>query len=155
LIVVSQTRENLNPFAFQPKVRSGGKALKFYSSVEMWLAVKERHKTDEREIGITSKVKVTRTKLTGKKGSVLLPIYTHYGIDDIGSCIDWLLKIGHWHKGGGRIAAPELTSKRLTREDLIHLVENKDLEDELTKLVGQEWRRREAKLVPNRKPRFQ
>jgi RecA/RadA recombinase len=38
LIIVSQTRDNIDPFSFERVTRSGGRALKFYASIEMWFA---------------------------------------------------------------------------------------------------------------------
>lgn len=52
LVIISQTRDNINPMSFTPKTRSGGRALEFYSSFIIWLGVAKKHKKHDRMVGI-------------------------------------------------------------------------------------------------------
>ena len=153
LIIISQTRDNLDPFSFQRKVRSGGRALKFYCSHEIWLSVGKKIKAKDLVIGTVTNIKVTKNKLTGKLRDISFPIYLNYGIDDIGSCIDWLIEQGAWRRKGSRIAAREL-GVTMVRERLIKEIEEKGLEKQLKQIVGRTWMKIEASLRPDRKARY-
>lgn len=99
LIIISQTRDNLG-FGFDKKTRSGGKALRFYSHSEVWTSIKGVLKKTvagkERQIGIICKMDIKKNRETGKLRSIEVPIYHSYGMDDIGSMIDYLEDEGHW-----------------------------------------------------------
>lgn len=152
VIIISQTRDNLG-WGFSTKTRSGGRALKFYSCHEMWLSIiKEITKSDE-TIGVNIKSKVSKNKLTGKKRKVEFPIYDDYGVDNIGSSIDFLIKKGRWAKKGLIIHAPEFSLKG-TREKIISRIETNLLENDLQLLVGEVWNSKEKKLELNRKPKY-
>lgn len=157
VLIVSQTRENLSPGSFQKKVRSGGKALEFYSSAIMWLAVADRLKKTvnkkERQIGVLTKIQITKSRLTGKVRDVTLPIYYYYGIDDTRSLVGWLIDNGVW-KGEKTIVAEELDIVA-SKEKLIQMIEEQGLEDKVIALVSKTWRSIERALVPERKKRFE
>jgi len=103
LIIISQTRDSIqtNPFmrrfgGGQQKTRSGGHALKFYATLEVWTSRIETLKRNalgkERQVGIQVKAQVKKNRLTGQEPAVEFPIYYAYGIDDVGSCIDFLIE---------------------------------------------------------------
>lgn len=151
LIIVSQTRDNINPMSFEKKTRSGGRALKFYATHEIWTAVAKKLKKKERVIGIECKAKITKNKITGKVRTVEFPIFYDYGIDDIGSMIDFLLVEGTWSKAGKKINSP---MGLMTRESLIKKIEDKNLEDKLKKAVAKTWNQIEDGLKLNRKGKY-
>jgi recombination protein RecA len=159
LIILSQTRDNINPMSFKPKTRSGGHALEFYSSFEMWLGLVETIKKGkpghELVIGHTTRVKVTKNKLTGKVRTADFSIYTDYGIDDVGSCVDFLVdEVGFWEKKGNTIQATGLNLEA-TREKLIREIETQGLEKDLREMVGKAWLDREEKIKLDRKKRYE
>ena len=156
LVVVNQTRDNLG-FGFSEKTRSGGRALTFYATSEMWSAVvatlTKTVRGTKREIGIRTEVKVKKNRGTGKLRTVQFPIFHSYGIDDIGSCIDYLITEKHWKKSDKRIVAKGLR-KTATKEELIKHIEKYQLEDKLKEIVAQVWHEIEASLEVDRKKRF-
>lgn len=99
LFIISQTRDNIGVMFGDKKTRSGGKALKFFATHELWLAVKEHIKQKDRDVGTYVRVKISKNKITGKVRIVEFPIYVDYGIDDITSCIDFLMSEKFWTKG--------------------------------------------------------
>lgn len=99
LFVISQTRDNIGVMFGDKRTRSGGRALKFFSTHELWLAVKEHIKVKDRNVGTYVRVKISKNKITGKERIVEFPIYYDYGIDDITSCIDFLMQEKFWAKG--------------------------------------------------------
>lgn len=129
LIIISQTRDNIDagPFA-ETRTQSGGKALRFYATCQILTvvgaALKKKVNDRERKIGHIVPIQTKKNRITGKLRTVQTAIYPTYGIDDIGSSIDFLVFEKHWKKGGsGEIKAPELgvTTKR---SKLIRLCED-------------------------------
>jgi RecA/RadA recombinase len=156
LIIISQTRDNLG-FGFEKKTRSGGRALKFYATVEMWLSktgtIKKTVKGKERKMGVTTQIEVKKNRITGKERSVEIPILNSIGIDDLGSCIDYLVEERHWKKSGPNISAPEFNHNG-SREALIKLIESSDEERKLRLLVASVWNEIEDALNVSRKGRY-
>lgn len=161
LILVSQTRENMNPQTYSAGMNkhfSGGQALRFYGNQRIFLAVVNQIKKKNRVIGVQVKVKVDRTRLTGKKREVEFPIYYDYGIDDIGSMVDFLTiqskeDDGYWEQKKQTIDAKDLGIEA-TRSRLIKAIEKEGLEDELRKLTGELWHDIEDSLKLDRKRKF-
>lgn len=157
LIIISQTRDNLG-FGFEKKTRSGGRALKFYASLEMWSSVVEKIKKTvkgkPRTIGIVSEVQIKKNRFTGKDRSVTMDIYHSVGIDDTGSCIDYLVQEKHWESSKqGRISAPEFEFEG-TRDALIEHIESKELRKDLSSLVAQVWDEIEAACAVKRVSKY-
>jgi hypothetical protein len=153
VIVVSQTRDNLG-FGFTSKTRSGGRALKFYSTHEIWLSIKEPFKKKKREIGIKANAKVSKNKLTGKRRDVDIPIYYDYGVDDISANVDFLVEEGFWKKDKNTILANNLNIVA-TKDKLIEGIEKRRLEKEVQKMVGAQWKTIEEDLRLDRKRRYE
>lgn len=157
LIVLNQTRDNLG-FGFEKKTRSGGHALRFYATLEIWLSVVEKLtktvKGKKRQLGIISRVKIKKNRVTGKERSVQVCIYHSYGIDDIGSCIDYLIEEKHWKSQGGTIKAPEFDFSG-TREQLVKLIEDENSEVDLRRIAGRVWNEIEDACGLSRKRRYE
>jgi hypothetical protein len=92
--------------------------------------------------------------LTGKIREVTFPIYSSYGVDDIGSCVDWLISVEHWKKRKQTIVADDLDMEG-TREKIIKLIEEKHLEKQLQKIVGSVWNSIEESLKLNRRKKYE
>ena len=154
LMVISQTRQNINPMSMTPKTRSGGDALRFYSSLEMWLAPRKPHKKGDHVIGNRVRVKITKNKLTGQKREAHFDAYYDYGIDDIGYSADWLVENKVWKKPKQSIVASPLFNKPMTKARLIAAIENEGKEEQVRGLVNKKWMEIEESLRLNRKPKF-
>jgi len=101
LIIVSQVRENLNAGMFGKKLyRAGGKAMDFYAHTCLWLYTSIKIKKGGRKVGddiIGAKTVGVVVKAVTEKSKTPRPyrecyfsIYFDYGIDNIGSCLDYL-----------------------------------------------------------------
>ncbi len=156
LIIISQTRQNLG-FGFKKKTRSGGDSLKFYANIEMWSSIREKIKKTikgkTKQIGIQCQIQIEKNRFSGKERNCIIPIYHSYGIDDIGSCVDYLIQEGHWKKNKNSIVATEFNMQE-TRDKLIKRIEKKGAEKELRSLVGQVWNYIEDQCKLNRKKRY-
>ena len=141
VIIVSQTRDNIG-FGFEKKTRSGGRALKFYSTHEMWLSIIDRHRREynkiKNEIGVDVRTKVTKNKLTGKTRIVDYPVYYDYGVDDIGANTAFLVNAGWWKKEKQTITVPEFDFKG-TAANFCQFVRKNKLARELAEIVGEAW----------------
>jgi len=156
LLIISQTRDNLTPGSFEKKTRSGGKALKFYATHEVWIILTGAIKAKNRRIGAECLVKVSKNKITGKKREIKFNVYDSYGVDDIGSMVDFLLAEEIW-KGGGKAnidTKGDLVSKSISRGKLIEMIESKGLENRLKNIVGRVWNEIEESLKVKRKKRY-
>lgn len=155
LLIISQTRDNIGFGAmFQPKVRAGGKALKFYCCHEVWLAVGGKEKKKDREIGARVFAKVSKNKLTGKRRDVEFPIYYDYGADDISSCIDFLVQEKAWKKTKSTIDSNDFV-EACSKKKLIQTIEEESLEKELFELVQSEWQLVEESIRLKRKRKYE
>lgn len=158
LIIVSQTRDAVGSM-FGGKTTAGGRALKFYATVEAWFSIVGRiTKTvneKSRLVGVTVEVEVKKNRITGKLHKVKIDVYPSHGIDDLGSCVNFLLEEKWWgqEKQGGKIDATEFGISA-TKEKLISHIEKKGLEDKLREVCGKCWRSIQEKAKINRKNRY-
>lgn len=158
LIVISQTRDNIGP-GFNPKTRSGGKALTFYATIEIWSSITgkitRKVKGKTRQIGVHIDLKVKKNRITGELHGTKMDIYPSYGIDDIGSCIDYLVEEDWWKQSGKKITATEL-GVEFTRDKLIKHVEagGKAMVKKLQATAGKCWREIREACNLNRESRY-
>ncbi|MFA5377450.1 MAG: hypothetical protein WC455_16985 [Dehalococcoidia bacterium] len=158
VVIISQTRTNIDPMSFQRKTRAGGMALTFYCAAEMWLAVAQKLSIKvndkNRSVGVVSRIKLTKNKYNGKVREIDTPILYDYGVDDIGSCIDFLVSEGHWSKNAnGGITAGEF-GLTATRTKLLDIVDEKGLAGKLHELTQEIWLEIEEKIKSGRKPKY-
>jgi len=160
LIIVSQVRENLDASGpWSPKhYRAGGKSLDHNAHLVIWLAVVEQIKKQvngrKRTVGQWVEAKVTKNKVTGKLRSVRFPIYTDYGVDDIGSMVFFLIEEGWWRKKGNNLFIAEEFSFQGSKEDIIRMVEEGGRERDLRRITEMAWGTIEEEFKSGRKKRF-
>lgn len=167
LIIIGQTRDNLG-FGFEKKSRSGGKSLRFYATLEMWASVKEKIKKNvkgkPRTIGVVSEVQIKKNRFTGANHTIQIPIYHSVGIDDVGSCVDYLLEEKHWTLAKGKreddaddkarpIEAPEFEFTG-SRGALIRHIEENNYEQDLQNLVQGVWEEIKESCAVHRKNKY-
>ena len=90
LIIISQVRYNVDPMSFEKFTRSGGKAMDFYCHTVLWLANIYKMLKKNRAIGVRIKAKNTKSKTPRPYREVFLDVLFDYGIDNIGSSINFL-----------------------------------------------------------------
>jgi protein RecA len=154
VIIISQTRDNIGVTFGSKKTRSGGKALKFYSTHEIWLAIEGHIKRSEREVGVNVIAKVSKNKITGKQRTVRFPILYDYGVDDLKSCLDFLIEEKVWSKSARNINTKGLTED-LSEEKLITKIEEQHLWPYVKDLVTKTWYEIEDKIKTDRKPKYE
>jgi RecA/RadA recombinase len=161
LLVIGQTRDNLG-FGFETKTRAGGRALRFYANLEIWTSVAGKIlrtvRGKPRTVGARCLAEVRKNRLTGKVGkdrAVQIPIYYGLGIDDVGSCVDFLIAEKHWKKNENK----EIDAKEIlftgSRAAVIAHIEEEGLEQKIIELTGTVWREVETECLPGRKRRYE
>jgi len=155
--IISQTRQNIGVSFGDSKVRAGGDALRFYSSHEVWLSVRSHIKRKERDVGVEVLARLKKNKLTGKLRQVGFPIYFDYGIDDTGSCVDWLIAEGKWIKERGKsiVQTGDPRFPDSSRDKLISHIEDNGLLKDLQSVVQDVWRAIEQEIATGRKPKYE
>lgn len=160
LIIISQTRDNIGfGSQFNPKTRSGGKSLRFYADIEIWTSVratvKKKYKGKDRQQGVITKCEMKKNRHNGQLHKVEVPIYHSYGIDDVASCIGYLVEEKHWSANKGVINATDFEFKGKEGKLIEHIEEN-DLEPVLREIVGEVWQEiQDATAVKGRKKRYE
>lgn len=93
LIIISQVRFNVDPMSFEKFTRSGGKAMDFYCHTVLWLANIFKMNKKNRAIGVRIKAKNTKSKTPRPYREVFLDLLFDYGIDNVGSNINFLFDL--------------------------------------------------------------
>lgn len=159
LIIIGQTRDNIQPFTFEKKTRSGGRALRFYARNEIWTSVGKKIKKAvrgiKRTVGVECIAQIKKNRVTGKERVVTIPIYNSFGIDDVGSCVDYLIQNKHWSKNGDGIYGAEEFNFSGSKGEVIAYVEQNNLERKLRDIVGTVWSEIEQECQLNRKRRYE
>jgi RecA/RadA recombinase len=159
ILIVNQTRNKIGRLRFPQKTRSGGDALPFYATMEIWSSVigpiLKTVRGKKRSQGVLSRLDVHKNRVSGKDRSVVVPIYTSYGIDDIGSCVDYLIDEAHWKTTdkGGLIKAPEFKFVGQRERLIQHILQGK-MQKDLGALVQQVWEEIEDAVALHREPRY-
>jgi RecA/RadA recombinase len=153
LIIINQTRANIGGYG---KTRSGGWALEFYACIEIRSSLKEditkTYQGNKLIQGHLCRFRVKKNRVKGKDRSVYVPIYDSYGVDDIGSCVDYLIKQNHWKTKKQSIVASEF-DVTYSRDKLINYIIKEELEKDLQEIVGDVWKDIEDAIAIHRPKR--
>lgn len=93
LLIVSQIRDNIGGRTFGQYKVSGGKALEFYCHTRLFLKTITRITKREVCIGLVIEAKLIKSKTPRPFRSCTFIVYFDYGIDDIGTSIDYLFDL--------------------------------------------------------------
>ncbi|MEJ8751213.1 recombinase RecA [Lagierella sp. ICN-221743] len=135
VIFINQLREKVGVMFGNPETTTGGRALKFYSSVRMEVRRGEAIKQGEDIIGNRTRVKVVKNKVAPPFKQVEFDIMYGQGISKLGtildmaSDIDIIKKAGAWYSyGDERLGQGRENAKE-------YLEQNPDLLNEITEKV--------------------
>lgn len=139
VIFINQIREKVGVMFGSPETTSGGRALKFYSSVRLDIRRRESLKKGDDVIGNRTKVKVVKNKVAPPFREVEFDIMYGLGIDKYGEIIDIgvvkgvIDKAGSWFSygdtrlGQGRDNVKEyLKDNQDTYEEIAEKIRNKE-----------------------------
>jgi recombination protein RecA len=98
VMIISQVRDAIGVAFGEKHTRSGGKALDFYASQIVWLAnmgqIKKTINKTQRTIGVTIKARCKKCKIGMPFREATFDIIFGYGVDDIGSNLEFLKDAG-------------------------------------------------------------
>lgn len=94
LFVISQTREKMNALPFQQKWSvASGKAMEFYCHTRIFLRTIRKIVEKDRVIGAVVSAETMKSKTPRPFRKVTYTVYFDYGIDNIGSNLDYLFDL--------------------------------------------------------------
>lgn len=130
-IFINQLREKIGVMFGSPETTTGGRALKFYSSVRLDIRRIETLKTGTEMIGNRTRVKVVKNKVAPPFKQAEFDIMYGKGIDTLGEIVDIgveeniINKAGSWYSyGEHRLGQGKENSKTF-------LIENPEIKDEI------------------------
>lgn len=159
LIIISQTRDNIGSM-YGGKTRSGGRSLRFYATAEIWSSIAEQIKRTvegkKRTIGTRVRLETRKNRITGKLATIEVDIFPNHGIDDVGSCVDYLIEEGRWPTTGSSVKNINAKGLNLsgTRDKIIRQIERQSLEDDLRQLCAETWKNIDDACAVKRKSRY-
>jgi RecA/RadA recombinase len=161
-LISNQVRENVGAGLYAPKFKvTGGNALLFYCSTRLWIKPVEKHEIQGRATGVTVHVEAKKSRNNRPYRQCYTTLWFTYGIDNVGSCVDYLYSLRSKETGKLLSAAQKpMTWDGITlenREAMILHVENNNLESELFKRTRDAWEAIETEIVGSlamRKKRF-
>ena len=148
LLIVSQTRDKIGVMFGDRLTRTGGRALKFYSSLEVWLSiVKKLGKTikgHRRIYGVEIKSKIKKSRIGSPHRECSFELHFRYGIEDLLTCASFLDEAGELHNTG-------FTMKEISRI-FIHgeQTEYDDALDKVQEKAEELWNQIEETFTPRR-----
>jgi len=106
VIFINQLRDKIGVTYGSPETTTGGRALKFYSSVRIDIRRAEAIKVSEVTVGNRTKVKITKNKVAPPFRNCEVDIMYGEGISkfgdllDLGATLDFVKKSGSWYSYG-------------------------------------------------------
>jgi len=157
IVVLSQVRDNVGAGLYGAKYkRSGGNALDHGCHTIAWLKTLEKIEVKNRMIGAAVQCKITKSKTPRPNRICMFTYYTEYGVDNIGSNIDFLYdirsdKTGELTKGAGAV---DWDDKEYSRDELIKHIEASHLQKDLEQRVIDKWEGIEAEIKVDRPKKY-
>jgi len=133
VIFINQLRDKIGVTYGSPETTTGGRALKFYSSIRVDIRRAEAIKTGEMTIGNRTKIKITKNKVAPPFRNCEVDIMYGEGISkdgdllDLGAQLDLVNKSGSWYSyGETRLGQGRENAKLYLKEhpEIIREIEN-------------------------------
>lgn len=100
VLFINQLREKIGIMFGNPEITTGGRALRFYSSIRLEIKRIETLKRDGSEIGNRVRIKVVKNKVAPPFKQTELDLIFGEGISAIGCLFDLAVEYGHITKSG-------------------------------------------------------
>ena len=157
LIIINQTRDSFD--MFNPSTYSGGRALKFYATLQLWSKqagkINRNVRGKERELGINAKIQVKKNRVTGRDRTVQVPIFHSLGISEVDSLVDYLVSEKVWKMDDGIVSVIGLGPEfDMRKEKLVQKIEAEDQVGDVRDLVVETWNEIEKSCEVERRSRY-
>lgn len=161
IIIVSQLRDNIGagPYAAKDKT-SNGRALLFYCATQVWFKTVTKIERNGLPIGAVMNAVTKKCRGPRPYRECRFTFYYTYGIDNVGSNLDYLYDLRTAERGELKAKACadlEWDGGHYSRTELIRHIEDNALEEELACRVRAKWEQTEREAVAEiaeRKRRF-
>lgn len=100
IIFLNQIREKIGVFFGNPEVTTGGKALKFFSTIRIESRKHDLIKDNANKIGIQTKLTITKNKLSAPLKQAFVDIYFESGFDAKNEIINFAIQYDVIQKNG-------------------------------------------------------
>ena len=131
VIFINQLREKVGVVYGNPEVTTGGRALKFYSSVRMEVRRVEALKVGTEVVGSRTRAKIVKNKVAPPFREAEFEIMYGEGISRTGELVDLAVKLDIIQKSGSWFSMGETRVGQGREAVKKFLVENPDLADEI------------------------
>lgn len=135
MIFLNQLREKVGIVYGNPEVTSGGRALKFYSSIRIDLRRVETIKHDTEVVGSHVKAKVVKNKVAPPFRTAEFDIMFDHGISKEGNLIDLGLELGLITKSGAFLSYADTRLGQGRENARQYLVQNPELAQKIEELI--------------------
>ena len=126
LIFINQIREKIGVMFGNPETTTGGRALKFFSSIRMEVKKVDLIKNGVDKIGIKSKVTVMKNKLSKPYTSCFINIYFGEGFDNTSDILEYAVNNGIIQKSGSWYSYENKKLCQGTKQLKAYALENPD-----------------------------
>lgn len=137
VIFINQLREKVGVIYGNPETTSGGRALKFYSSLRIDIRRSEYLKKDGDTVGIKSKVKIVKNKVAPPFKTVAIDIIYGSGISKTAELVDLATEYGLIEKAGSWYAYKGEKIAQGRDNAISYLEENPEILENLKKEYGE------------------
>lgn len=149
VVFINQLREKIGIMFGNPETTTGGRALKFYSSVRLDVRRVESLKAGGEVIGNRTRIKVVKNKIAPPFKEAEFDIMFGEGISKIGDVLDLAVNIGVVNKSGAWYAYNDEKIGQGRENAKIYLKEHPEVFDEVEALVRERYGIDDANPVAN------
>jgi recombination protein RecA len=157
VVFINQIRMNIGVMFGNPETTTGGKALKFYSSVRLEVRRRAQIKKGEQIVGSRTVVKVVKNKVAAPFQSTEFDIMYNEGISREGDLVDTGVRFNVLQKSGAWVIYHEDKIGQGREQAKQFLRENQEIAKEIegaimTAAAAQEEQAEQAAAVPEEEP---
>lgn len=152
VIFINQLREKIGIMFGNPETTTGGRALKFYSSIRLDIRKIDTIKIGDNFLGSRTRVKVTKNKVAPPFKQAEFDIMYNEGISKEGSLVNIGVIEEIVQKGGSWFSYKDTRLGQGRENSKIYLKDNPDLALEIENLIRGKYKLPLAKAVINKEP---
>ncbi len=139
VIFINQLREKIGIMFGNPETTTGGRALKFYSSVRLDIRKIDTIKNGDEFLGSRTRVKVTKNKVAPPFKQAEFDIIYNQGISREGNLIDIAVNEEIVEKSGSWFSYKDIRLGQGRENSKIYLKDNPDLANQIENLIREKY----------------